>query len=138
MESRFARRIESLDEVFDFAERFFVANGLDAASRYAIGLAIEEVFTNMVKYNPGGKGELAIRMDRDADRAIIGLTDFDSAPFDLTRAAEVNTDAPLEERTPGGLGIHLLRKLMDEMKYAHHEGETTITLVKNLTFAQPV
>ncbi len=132
MESRFARSIAALDEVFDFAEEFFVANGLDPATRYAIGMAIEEVFTNMVKYNPGGQGELAISLDRDENRAIIGLTDFDSDRFDLTQAADVDVNAPLQERTPGGLGIHLVKKLMDGMDYAYRDRASTITLVKDI------
>lgn len=132
MESSFVRRMESLDEVFDFAEKFFAANGLDGATRYAIGVAIEEVFTNMVKYNPHGQGELAVRLDRDNDRAIIGLTDFDSEPFDINKARDVDIQAPLSVRNPGGLGIHLVRKLMDEVNYAYHDRQSTITLVKNL------
>ena len=133
MESRFARRMDVLDEVFDFAEKFFSSNGIDPATRYAIGVAIEEVFTNMVKYNPTGKGDLSVRLDRENDRAIIGLTDFDSPHWDPLQAPEVDINAPIEQRRPGGLGIHLLRKLMDRMDYAYHDRQSTITFEKNIT-----
>lgn len=132
MESKFPRKIESLDQVFDFIERFFVANQLDPATRYAIGMAIEEVFTNMVKYNPSGTSDLAIRLDREGNRAVIGLTDFDSEPYDPTMNAAVDVDAPLEQRVPGGLGVHLIRKLMDGFEYEYRDRASTIRLVKNL------
>jgi len=135
MESRFSRSIEALEEVFDFIEGYFAANGLDAATRYAIGMAIEEVFTNMVKYNPDGGGEIVVRLERDRDRAVIDLTDTDSDQFDPTAQDDVDVGKPLEERTPGGLGIHLIRKLMDEFEYSYHDRESTITLVKKINQA---
>lgn len=132
MESRFARRIDVLDDVFNFVEEYFVANDLDAPTRYAIGMAIEEVFTNMVKYNPEGKSDILIRLGRERDCALIDLTDFDSDAFDPTAAPEVDVSGPIDERTPGGLGIHLVRKLMDGLEYEYHGRESTIKLVKKL------
>jgi anti-sigma regulatory factor (Ser/Thr protein kinase) len=132
MESRFARRIEVLDDVFNFVEEYFAENDLDTAERYAIGMAIEEVFTNMVKYNPEGKGDILIRLGRERDCALIDLTDFDSDAFDPTQAPDVDVNGPIGERTPGGLGIHLVRKLMDGLDYEYHGRESTIKLVKKL------
>jgi len=132
MQETFERSIDSLGEIFDFLDLFFEESGLDAAGRYVIGMAIEEVFTNMVKYNPDGQGTILINVQREASRAIIELTDFDSRRFDPTLRPEVDVGRPIEDRTPGGLGIHLIQKLMDEFDYEFSEGRSTIKMTKNL------
>ena len=94
MQSSFQRSIDSLGAIFDFVEEFFDQSAVTGGSRYVISMAIEELFTNMVKYNPDGAGEIQIRVERESDRAIIRLTDFNSEMFDITKTPEVDVDQP--------------------------------------------
>jgi anti-sigma regulatory factor (Ser/Thr protein kinase) len=60
----------------------------------------------------------------------VALTDRDVDPFDITRAPEVDITRVIEERVPGGLGLHLVRQMADEVEYDYNEAtrESRITL----------
>jgi anti-sigma regulatory factor (Ser/Thr protein kinase) len=97
-----------------------------------VDFALEEIFTNMVKYNPDGKHDVSINLDKLGDRLRITLTDFDVEPFDVSKAEEPRIDVPLEERDVGGLGLHLTRKMMDDVDYEYVDRRSIITLTKML------
>jgi anti-sigma regulatory factor (Ser/Thr protein kinase) len=132
MQKRFPRAFDALAEVFRFADDFLAVEQVDPRHRYAVHFALEEVFTNLVKYNPGSRQEILIGLDRSPDRLLITLTDFDAEPFDMTKAPERRTDAPIEERQPGGLGLQLTRRLMDDMDYESNGRQSRITLTRML------
>ena len=104
MERYFTRSIDSLDGIFKFVQEFLTEEGLDESNSFSIDMILEELFTNMVKYSPESDREIAISIDREKNRLVLSLTDFDVDPFDITQAPEVDTEMPLSERTPGGLG----------------------------------
>ena len=58
------------------------------------------------------------------------MLDDDVEPFDITRAPDVDIDAPIEEREPGGLGLHLIRRMVDsvEYEYVKERRQSRITL----------
>ena len=132
MRASFQREIASTGRIHDFVAAFFNKEKIDSDYRFAVDLVVEEVFTNMVKYNPGGAGEIDVGLDREGDRLTIRLVDHDSESFDLTRAGEVDVDRPLQERPVGGLGLHLVRKFVDEIDYAYAERRSTVTLTKRI------
>ena len=132
MQKRFPRAFDALADVFRFADEFFVAEQVDPRHRYAVHFALEEVFTNLVKYNPGSRQEILVGLDRSPDRLLITLTDFDAEPFDMTQAPERRTDVPIEQRQPGGLGLQLTRRLMDDMDYQSDGRQSRITLTRKL------
>jgi anti-sigma regulatory factor (Ser/Thr protein kinase) len=129
---RFPRTFEALPAVFRFADDFFAAEQVDARHHYAVHFALEEIFTNLVKYNPGSRQEILIGLDRFDDRLQVVFTDCDADPFDVTRAPERRTDVPIEERQPGGLGLQLTRRLMDDMDYEYDGRKSRITLTRML------
>ena len=132
MQREFPRTFESLEPIFRFAEEFFAQELVDERHRYAVRFALEEIFTNMVKYHPGNPNEITIGLDRAHDRLRITLTDHDVDPFDPTKAEEPRTDLSLEERRVGGLGLHLTRKMMDAVEYRYVDRRSTVTLIKML------
>ena len=132
MERFFTREIDSLPPIFTFIDEFVSAVGISPENAHSLGLVIEELFTNMVRHNAGGDRDVRISIDRDADRLIVSLTDFDVEPFDITRAPEVDTQQPLAERTPGGLGIHFVRRIADDITYEYKDRRSTITLTKSV------
>ena len=121
MERHFKRSLDSLDEIFGFIENFFGTARIDASLSYAVNFAVEELFTNMVKYNPSGPEEVRIGMEAVDGGVRVVLVDYDSEPFDVSRAPRPRTDAPLKERTPGGLGLHLVKHMVDSLRYEYED-----------------
>ncbi len=132
MQREFARETRSLQELLEFAEEFCSAEGVDPRSRYVIELTLEELFINTVKHNPQGSGLIRVELDRRDDAAEIALTDFDADLFDPTRLAEPNTDAPLAERKVGGLGIHLIKQMTDDLRYEYKDRTSRTIVTKRL------
>ena len=128
----FKRNLDSLERIFEFIEEFFRATPMVNEHRYPIAFAIEELFTNMVKYNPRGTGNIQLQLQHDGKKITVDIVDFAEAAFDLTQCDDVDIERPLKDRKPGGLGIHLTRKIMDEVHYTFTNGESRTTLVKYL------
>jgi len=132
MKRSFERSFDVLGKIFEFTREFFDAEGIDEQHRSAVDFAIEEIFTNMVKYHPQATAAIEIDLVRDGGRLRVALTDHDVEPFDVTRAPEVRTDLPLEQRKPGGLGLHLTRKLMSSVSYEYDDRTSRIVMTKEL------
>ncbi len=129
----FRRDIDALPELVSFVGDFFAAEGIDPKFRFTIDFALEELFTNCIKYNAGGKCGIDVELAVENDRLRVALTDSDSDAFDIqTDAPAVRVDQPLQERKPGGLGVHLVKNMMDRVEYAHEHRVSIITLFKNL------
>jgi anti-sigma regulatory factor (Ser/Thr protein kinase) len=127
----FKRELEELEEIFQFTEEFFVSRGIDTGLRYAVDLAIDELFTNMVKHNPDEPNDIALEFHRVENGLSVSLTDHERPPFDITREApEVDIDQPAQERSEGGLGIHLVKEMVDTIDYEYKDGVATITFTK--------
>ena len=132
MEEHFERSITVLDSIFSFVERFAAARNLDEATVFSATLAAEELFTNLVRHNVGGADYIAIHLDIENGRFIIRLTDFDVDPVDLSGELPADVYLPLAQRTPGGLGIRLVRSMFDSLTYEYRDRTLCVTAVKNL------
>jgi anti-sigma regulatory factor (Ser/Thr protein kinase) len=95
-------------------------------------LAVEELFTNIVRHGRPGGGDVSIRVDVSGNELVIEIVDDDARPFDITAAPQVDVSRPLEERREGGLGIHLIRRVMDYVNYEYSDGCARIVLKKRL------
>jgi anti-sigma regulatory factor (Ser/Thr protein kinase) len=132
MVREFKKEIASLDAVFAFLGETMNGVAVSAEGVYAINLAVEEFFTNMVKYGKGSLQDIEMSVEQDGGRLLVRLTDRGVAEFDPTLTEEVDTGIPLEQRTPGGLGIHLAKQMLDGIQYSYADGASTITIIKNL------
>ena len=128
----FGKDLGSLDEVFAFLDEVLPATQLDDRGLYVLYLAVEEIFTNMVKYNSGSSTRLAVRIATEADRVRIDLVDPDTDPFDPTTLPPVDTSAPIENRERGGLGLHLIRTMADGFDYHYEHREMKVSVTKHL------
>ena len=128
----FKRSADSLDEIFAFVRGYFSAEKLPETHLETINLVVEELFINLVKHSKDGKQDILIGLSRNGDELAVSLTDFDVEPFDINQRPPVRTDRPLSERRPGGLGIHLIKKMVDRIDYDYADRTSTTTIIKNL------
>jgi serine/threonine-protein kinase RsbW len=131
-ERRLDRAIGSLRSLFDFVDGFADRNGIPEDAAFDLKLAFEELFTNMVKYHPEGADQILVRLDREGSVVRATLQDFDVDSWDVTRAPEPDLDAPVEARRPGGMGLHLVRKVTDDFRYEYRDRSSTITVIKRI------
>lgn len=130
--ARFHRSFDALDQVFRFTRRFYEREGVPAEERLVFDFCVEEIFTNFVKYNRGASQDIELALERSGDRVQARLTDFDVEAFDITTAPPVDISLAAADREPGGLGLHLIRRLVDEVTYDYTNGQSRITVTKRL------
>lgn len=128
--------ISEISRLEPFVENLISRHQLDPLLTGPINLALEETVSNVIlyAYPEGEKGEVSISATCDNNSVTFIISDF-GTPFDPTRHKEVNISATAEERPIGGLGIHLVKQIMDEVSYAYMEGKNVLTMKKNCTFA---
>ena len=126
----FKRTFDSIADIFTFTATAFARQGIDARLLPTVDLAVEELFTNMVKYNPSSGADVRVDIAPIDGGAEVTITDYDADKFDVTQAPEVDVTLPIEERRPGGLGLHLVRRLLDSIEYDYRVAER----VSRITF----
>jgi serine/threonine-protein kinase RsbW len=119
----FRRDIEALEEIFRFLDGFLDEAGVDDRSVFTLKLVVEELFTNMVRHAAGGGDEIDLRIEREDDRIHVELVDTGVDRFDPAEVALPNVDADIGERSPGGLGLHIVKAMVDNLDY-RYEPET--------------
>jgi anti-sigma regulatory factor (Ser/Thr protein kinase) len=132
MEKKFRKEMASLDDVFGFLEHYMAAHNIEASTAYSVNLAVEEFFTNMVKYSPENHNDIVISVSMDSHSVTVSLIDSDVEPFDVTKTGDVDTTRPLNERRIGGLGIHLAKQMVDSVRYEYVNRHSKITFTKKL------
>lgn len=130
MQQAFARSNESLTAIYEFAEEAFAANDIADAARFSVHLALEELFVNMVKYNPEVEGDIDVDVSIAENTVTVTLTEYGVPEFDVTKPRDVDINLPLEERTPGGLGVYLIQSLADSLKYEYGDGRSRVIFSK--------
>jgi serine/threonine-protein kinase RsbW len=128
----FPGRFENLAKITDFVIRAARSAGLGPAAVYAVEMAVDEACANIIEHAYGGegRGDIECTCQIGADELTVTLRD-DGSPFDPSRVPEPDVSAPLEERDEGGLGLYLMRKVMDEVHFEFSsDSGNTLTLVK--------
>ena len=82
MRRGFRREIDALDEIFRFLGDFVDEAAIDEGSSFTLNLVAEELFTNMVRHNAAGRGEIDVSIERVGDGLRLVLVDSDAEPFD--------------------------------------------------------
>lgn len=96
---------------------------------FKVNLVLDELWVNVVHYS-GATGDVEVSLDADADEVRLEIAD-DGRPFDpLSEVVEPDLDAALEDRPIGGLGIFLVREMMDELHYRREDGKNRLAMVK--------
>jgi len=129
MNKKFNRNFDELREIVALTEQFFAEQDIDPALRYVVDLAVEELFVNMVTYNTESNRDILIEMSPHQHGIEVSLTDYDVKRFDPRDVRTVDVDAPLEDRTPGGLGLYLILKMVDSIHYEYRNRQSKITFI---------
>ena len=103
------------------------------ALTFKINLVLEELAINVMNHgHDEGLHDIEITLSSDADTLTIEIAD-DGRPFDpLHDAPTANTASALEDRQIGGLGIHLVRSMIDELHYRREQGRNRLTLITRI------
>lgn len=129
MQQSFGRSLDKLADIVSFTDRFFSDEELDPSMRYVIDLCVEELFVNMITYNTETSADILIEMKPRGQGVEVSLTDFDVERFDPRETEAINVDVPLEQRTPGGLGLYLVLKMADSIHYEYRDRSSRITFI---------
>ncbi len=115
----FERSFDSIEDIVAFTAATFASQEIDPELLPAIDFAVEELFTNMVKYSTMSGAAVRIDLAKIDGGVEVTLTDYDVEPFDVTLAPDADIELPIEQRKPGGLGLHLIRRLVDSIEYEY-------------------
>ena len=131
---RLQSELSELCRLGEFVEDFGMENGLSPGHVFKINLALDELVTNVINYgSKKGKGECVIDLCLKLDgQDLIMLMEDNAAPFDPTKAEAPDIDAKCEDRDIGGLGIHLTKKCLDDMRYERRDDKNCLYLRKNI------
>ena len=125
-----------LGRLAEAVEQFSEQNELPPETSFELQLCLEELVLNIVNYGFDVAEEHDIRVDlemKSEPRVLTVRIVDDGREFNpLTEVDEPDLEASLEDRAVGGLGVFLVRKLMDDVSYRREDGRNHLTLLKNL------
>ena len=123
--------IQTVSKLTPFIEDIVDDMGYDSSETMKLNLAIEEAVVNVMSYAypEGSYGEVIVEAQASDDNIKFVITDK-GVPFDPTKSDAADTTLSAEERPVGGLGIHLVKNLMDTVKYERVDDMNVLTLIK--------
>ena len=129
MQRKFGRSLDEIQNIVGFTDDFFDTHAIDSSVRYIVDLCVEELFVNMVTYDTETDEDILIEMNPHEHGIEVSLTDFNVERFDPRDVQPVDVDAPLEQRTPGGLGLYLVLKMVSSIHYQYRNRNSKITFI---------
>jgi len=124
-------QISETERVQEIIEQLSQKHGWDTELQFNMNLALEEILTNVISYGYEDKKEheILLRFSITAEDLTVEIED-DGLAFNPLDQPEPDLNKPLGERQPGGLGIFLVRKVMDQVEYLKKNGKNILTLRK--------
>ena len=131
LEFKLNSTLSALEKLSEALTNFGRRNGLASKVVHDLNLALEEIFTNIISYGYSDNREHEIKVRLSVQPGEIRVTvEDDGRPFNPLEVPEPDTTKPLEERIVGGLGIYLVRKLMDGLEYKRQGNKNLLTIKK--------
>jgi serine/threonine-protein kinase RsbW len=128
----FPAKFEFLDEIRDLVAQVARAGGFTEKEIYSLQLAADEAASNIIEHAYEGVSDanLDITCDMQGKKILIVMHDT-GAPFDPSMVKQPDIKADLSEREIGGLGVYLMRKIMDEVRYeSNAKTGNLLTMIK--------
>lgn len=124
--------IREIPRLEEFVNQTGTQEGVPPEGIDMLILALEEAVTNVINYAYGdGEGEITLTAERQGDALVFEIKDRGEA-FDPTQVGEPDVTLPAEERQLGGLGLFLIRKIMDGVHYRRIQDTNILTLTKQI------
>ncbi|NUN09925.1 MAG: ATP-binding protein [Ignavibacteriaceae bacterium] len=126
---------EELSAIRDFIRQSISPAGITDEAMDKIILAVDEASTNVVKhaYHYAKDKEIKIQLELKSESCVVTITDFGDS-FDPNEIPQPNMKQYLEEKRVGGLGLYLMRTLMDEVQYTSYDGKyNKLVLIKKIS-----
>ena len=125
---------ENIPQLTELIDGQLEALDCSMKAQMQIDVAVDEIFGNIARYAYGeGRGDATVRFDFDGTSRMASISFLDRGmPFDPLKKADPDVTLSVEEREVGGLGIYLVKKTMDDMKYRYENGMNILTLYKHI------
>jgi anti-sigma regulatory factor (Ser/Thr protein kinase) len=123
-----------LPDAITFLQSFWEEAELPVALGFTFELALEEVFLNVALHGADSSRVPSVALELTAsDTEVVLIVADDARPFDPLTLATPDIAAALEDRTIGGLGVHLVRQMMDTVSYTYEAGHNRLRMTKHLS-----
>ena len=124
-------KFEFLNEIRDFVAEVARDGGFDDKEIYSVQLAADEAASNIIEhaYEGVADGQIELTCEMRGAELVIAMQDHGKF-FDSTKVKKPDLKADLSERQIGGLGIFLMRKLMDKVNYRSSSAGNLLTMIK--------
>lgn len=135
VERIFPAEPEQLEPVQRFVEEQIERYDCSARVRFQLDVAVEEIFINIAKYayRPGQAGQAAVRCCVGGDPLQVTIQFQDQGvPFNPLAKEDADISLSAQERQIGGLGILMVKKSMDAVRYSYEDGKNILTIQKNI------
>lgn len=119
---------ENLEQVTSFVEEQLRAKNAPPKILAQINIAVDEIFSNITRYSGAKTFSLACKVSEHS--VVLRFCD-DGVPYDPTKQPEPDVTLSAEERQIGGLGIYMVRKTMDDVRYTYTDGQNVLTVEKS-------
>ena len=126
--------VENINAVTDFVNGQLENYDCPMKAQMQIDIAIDELFGNIAHYayDPEtGPATVQVEVQEDPMAVIITFIDH-GKPYDPLSGKDPDLTIPLEERKEGGLGVFLVKKVMDDVRYEYKEGRNILRIKKNI------
>ena len=125
--------VDNIPVVTEFIESHLEEMGCPMRALMQINVAIDELFGNIAHYAYApGTGEATVRLELEEPRTV-AITFLDrGVPYDPLSKADPDVTLTAEERDIGGLGIFLVKKTMDDIRYEYKDGQNMLTIRKKI------
>jgi serine/threonine-protein kinase RsbW len=128
--SSFKAKLEYLNDIIEFTEKCLEESGCPLKCMNQVCIALEEAFVNVASYAyPQSDGEVELRIEYSPDCVQLVLSD-EGLPFNPLERDEPDITLNAEEREIGGLGIFMIKKIMDDVSYSCSSGKNILTMKK--------
>jgi len=122
--------IDRLDEVLEFVGAAVGEAGISGKYNNNINIAVEEVFVNIAHYGyQSGEGDVFMSLSVSPEKFIMEFRD-NGTPYDPLSRDDPDTTLSADEREIGGLGIFMVKQLMDSVSYRYEDGSNVLTITK--------
>ena len=121
------RNVHELLRIVEQTHAFFAAHDLSEDLLFSVDMVIEEIFVNMVSYNQSS-ADIQIEMTALPNGIALSFMDFDVDRFDPLEIAAPDLMGDLDDREPGGLGMHLVLNTAKDVAYHYVDRASTLSM----------